>query len=370
MTRDFDAIIIGGGVIGCAIARELSGRGLTIALLERGQPGAETSRVSVGCTVGGSAEEPRGQIEFLQASKNIYPQLEHELMDETGINIENICRGTIVMAFDEIDEQNQLDTFNEQRDFGLEVKRLNRSEILALEPAISQKVLSGLFYEDDGQVNNNKLVKALLRSALLRGAQLFHSTAQRLIFNGNKVIGVEILSGEKIFAKNVINSAGSWADYIEGMPKTGIVPAKGQTVIMQSYDRDTSFRHVVMTPSTYIVPRPDGELRLGSTLEFVGFDNRGTVGAAQELLAGALHMAPMLSNCTFVEVLVGFRPCPPDFLPIIGASTRFEGLIFATGHHRYGITLAPLTASIIGSVIFSERPPFNYDPYKPNRFNI
>ena len=370
MDTKYDAIIIGGGVIGCAISRELSGRGLHVALLERGQPGAETSRVSVGCTVGGSAEEPRGQIEFLQASKNIYPQLEKELMDETGINIENICRGTIVMAFDEIDEQSQTDTYNEQTAFGLEVKRLTQSEILNLEPAISPQVRSGLFYKDDGQVNNNKLVRALLRSALLRGTELHHATAQSLVFDGEKVIGVEILSGDKLFSRYVINAAGSWADYIEGMPKTGIVPAKGQTVIMHSFARDTSFRHVVMTPSTYIVPRPDGELRLGSTVEFVGFDSRGTVGAVQELLAGAIQMAPAIANCTFGEVLVGFRPCPPDFLPIIGPSTRHEGLIFATGHHRYGITLAPLTAKIVSSVISSEAPPFNYDRYKPNRFNL
>lgn len=370
MGTNFDAIVIGGGVIGCSIARELSGRGLQVALLERSQPGAETSRVSVGCTVGGSAEEPHGQIEFLQASKNMYPSLEQELMDETGINIESICRGTIVMAFDEIDEQGQTETYNEQRGFGLDVERLSKSEILDLEPAISPNVRNGLFYKDDGQVNNNKLVKALLRSALLRGTELFHATAQSLIFDDNRVIGVEILSGEKLRSKYVINAAGTWADQIEGMPKTGIVPAKGQTVIMYSFDRHTSFRHVVMTPSTYIVPRPDGELRLGSTVEFVGFDSRGTVGAVQELLKGAIEMAPNISYCTFGEVLVGFRPCPPDFLPIIGSSTVYNGLIFATGHHRYGITLAPLTASIVAAEIFSAPPPFNYDRYKPDRFNI
>jgi glycine oxidase len=371
--NSFDAAIIGGGVIGCSIARELAGSGLSVVILERSQPGSQATRASVGCIIGGSAEEPRGQIEFLMASKSLFPSLLDELNDETGIDIECYCEGTLLLAFDEFDNKSLDMIFNEHtKELGLNInaRRLGTKDVLKLEPSVSPKVLSAIFYPEDGQVNNVKLGRALLKSAILRGAHLMHATAESLLIENDAVLGVEILSGEKIFAKWIINAAGAWADMITGMPKAGIVPAKGQTITMRTYTGETWFKHVLMSPSSYIVPRPDGELRIGTTVEFVGFDDRSTIGTIAQIAMGAIQISPVISDCTFLEAVSGFRPCSPDFLPIIGFSSCLKNLLFATAHHRYGITLAPLTAKIIASLILNRPSPFEYSKYQANRFNV
>ncbi len=370
--RMYDVVIIGAGVIGCSLARELSGKGFSVIIIEKSQPGAQASKGSVGCIIGGSAEEPRGQIEFLMRSKSLFPPLIQELRDETKIDIEDYCAGTLLLAFDDFEDETISQIYKEriELDLGINVTRLSQNEVIKLEPTISPKVQSALLYPEDGQVNNIKLVRSLLKSAIIRGATLKHATVESLIINNNKVTGVELFSGEKIYSEWVINAAGAWADQINGMPKSGITPAKGQTITMRAYTNETWLKHVVMSLASYIVPRPDGEMRLGTSVEFVGFDDRSTMGVIQQILSGCINIVPSLSDCTFIETVSGFRPCSPDFLPIIGHSTKLNNLIYATGHHRYGITLAPLTANIISSLILNLPSPYNYSRYEAGRFNI
>jgi glycine oxidase len=375
MAQSFDVVVIGAGAIGSMIGRELAKSKLRVAIVERSTPGSETSWVSLGGVIGGSAEEPPGSLlELLITTGTMYKSLAPELYDETSIDVEYFGRGTICVAFDEFDQQNQDEVYRQQTSLhvpNLVVHRLTGEEVRKLEPGISPEVRSALFYPNDSQVNNIRLVQACIKSALQHEASLFvGTTVQSLVISKNTVRGVRTSSEETLYSNWVVNAAGCWSDWISGGPPTGIIPSKGQTLSLRAHTVDAMFQHVVMSPGQFIVTRPDGEVRVGSTFEFVGFDKRNTAVAIQELLAGTFRIAPSLANSMFIEARVGFRPCSRDTLPIVGPSTQLKGLLFATGHNKFGITLAPVTAAIIRSIITGEQPPVDYNFISPRRFEI
>ena len=341
-----ETVIIGGGVIGLSIARELHKRGHTgITVVDKGACGEESSWAAGGM-LGPQAESDHGGYfyDLCSESRDLYPMLASELLSETGIDIELDRKGTLYVAFSG-DEMARLSSrFELQRARGLAVDILDASEIRRREPFISPDVVGGLFFPHDWQVENRKLLLALRKYAELNEIEIVENCdVQKLETNGSRI--VEVIAGDRVFEPdNVVVAAGCWSGKL-GMPLPEVVPVRGQMICYRTAKR--VYEHVIYSLRGYIVPRQDGRVLAGSTSEFVGFSKGVTDDGISALRAMAEEISPSLASQTPYDSWSGLRPKTADEMPVI---SRIEGLsnaFGATGHYRNGILLAPITANII-----------------------
>ncbi len=364
-----DVIVIGGGIIGCAIAYALAKAGVRVRLLERGEPGREASQAAAGMLAPQSEvmHAPQGPFfELCRASLRLYPDFVAEIEDATGLAIEYHREGTLFLAFDFAEGEVLASAYEKQKAAGLAVEDLTAEEVRHREPALSESVHMALFLPEDHQVDNQKLMQALILAVHRRGVELM---AGRPVFGlvreKGRVIGVRTSQGTYT-AAYVINCAGAWAATIdpEGRPLFPVKPIRGQILVLQA--RAPLLEHVVHSAHCYIVPRRDGRLLIGSTMEDVGYEKRVTAEALLRLLTAARQILPAIERCTFVEAWAGLRPATPDYLPILGEAE--PGLLIATGHFRNGILLAPITARLITELVVSGRTSLDLTPFCPQRF--
>jgi glycine oxidase len=341
-----EILIIGGGVIGLAIARELRKRGAgAIRIIEKGRVGREASWAAAGILAPQVEADDDGEFfKLCFASNQLYPQFASELLDETGVDIELDRRGTIYVGFDERDEEEFDRRYKWQREKRLRVDRLDRSELLKLEPSVSPDVIGALLFPDDGQVENRKLVEALSKFAELNDISIDEEvSAKKIVSSNGRVTGVLTDSGE-FSAGSVIIAAGAWSSLIDiEPPQTPLVvkPIRGQ---MLCYRPDRSFNHVIYSRRGYVVPRHDGRLLAGATVEDVGYDKATTVEGKKTLVEIAAEIAPGLGEIEPVEHWAGLRPRGKTDIPYIGPVAGIDGLFAAVGHFRNGILLTPITA--------------------------
>jgi len=345
-----NVIIIGGGVIGLSIARELHKRGVRdITLVEQGICGTEASWAAAGM-LGPQveADELGSFFRLCSRSRDLYPHLSAALLDETGVDIELDRSGTLSVAFTESEMETLVGRFQKQSDAGLAVEMMSRSEILRVEPSISGDVVGGLYFTGDWQVENRRLLLALRRYAELNGVSICENTSVRaLIFDGKSVVGVETDEGA-IHADLTIAATGAWTSLIKfrraELP-IRVEPVRGQIVAYQPNEK--VLRHIVYSPRGYVVPRADCRILAGSTAEFAGFDRSTTIDAAENLQRVAAEIVPALADQTIVDQWAGLRPFTIDGLPIIGEVGDTDDFLIATAHYRNGVLLAPVTAEII-----------------------
>lgn len=363
-----DALIVGGGVIGLLVARELRLAGLRPTILERDRPGHQASWASAGILHRTNPAEQDPESRLRNYSQDLYPDLARALREETGVDIE--CRlapdGCLIPAHDERDAtslQAQAAALHRAGEAG---EFLDRAALRQAEPALTER-LHGALLLPGGSVDPRRLVRALELAETRAGTPIVAgAAATRILTAGDRVTGVQTLLGD-YHAPIVVVAAGAWSGGIAGCdPLIPVVPQRGQILAVE---RGTiPLWRVVLTPNDpYLVPRVNGQLVVGATRELVGFDGRFTAGGIAWLLASAIALVPALVNAPIAEIWTGFRPLSRDGLPAIGRA-RPEGLYYATGHGPSGIAPAPGTARLLAALITGGDPPVPPAPFSPLRF--
>jgi len=371
MSEKYEVLIVGGGVIGLSIARELHRNGVRrIAVVERGSVGQEASWAAAGM-LSPNVETDVGTVfhRFCRESLEMYPRFAAELFDETGVDVELDRSGTMFVAFGEDDGKKLVAEYQKLHDAGIEVETLSGEDILKAEPELSSLVQTGLSFSSDWQVENRKLLAALRRYAELNGIEIIENTSiDELTVESGRVRGARSESAEYL-ANATVLATGAWTSLIKfgGFASPiSIKPIRGQMI---RFDCGTRFlEKVVYGPGCYLVPRVDGRILAGSTTEDVGFEKGVTETAVKHLSEAAYAILPALRELEIAGSWSGLRPRSEDAMPVIGSVTGFEDLAVATGHYRNGILAAPHTAKIVAERIVSGAKSAYFDAFDPNRF--
>jgi glycine oxidase len=370
-----DVVVVGGGVIGLAVGWCALERGLRVTIVERGQPGQETSRVAAGMIAPISEASPHepALLAMARQSAEMYASFAERLASASGHDTGYRRFGTLFVARDG-DEAAALERELAFRaELGLPVRRLRPSEARNLEPALAPSLRLALEIPDDHAIDPRALAGALL-AAFERGGGVLIAGAEvaSVELADGRVRGVRLADGRTLSADRVVIAAGPWSGAALGLPPEARVPlrpVKGQILSLRDPAGPGLLTRVLRMQPGYLVPRGDGRYVLGATMEERGFDRTVTVGAVFELLRDAGELVPGVSEWVIEELMSGIRPGTPDNLPIIGLG-RVEGLVWATGHHRHGILLTPLTAELVAGMLAGEQLPGYAQAASPERFNV
>jgi glycine oxidase len=347
-----DVLVVGGGLIGLSIAFELAQRGAIVRVYERGEPGHGASWAGAGMLAPYAERiEDDAFLELCETSLTQYPSFVQRVADASGVSVDVPLDGIVEAAFDSkrLDELTLFARELSARNVPCEM--LDRRETLLAEPILGKHVLGALVIGGQGYVDNRRLGRALLAACRARGV-IVHAPVSGVAIecDERRVLGVRSELGFAP-ASIVINAAGAWASQIPGVPRRAIpdvTPVKGQMLALAV--PGGFLRRATWVRGAYLVPRTDGRLLIGATVEDAGFDERVTAAAIDALLHAALAAAPSLGAFTVTESWAGLRPATPDGRPFIGP-TPIDGLLLATGHYRNGILLAPVTAAMIASFL-------------------
>ncbi len=367
MASRYDVIVLGGGIIGCAIAEELARRNQRVVVVERGAIGAEASSAAAGIL---SAQmdlvRPGPFFDLCHAARRMYPQWIRHVERRSGLSVGFHVDGILYLAMTQQDEQRMRARLRWQTARGLRAERWSAAQVRRREPSVDARVRCGFFFPTEAQIDNVRLMDALAKACRRAGVMLQEETSvRRLRLQHRAVQGVETDRGS-LRAPVVINCLGSWASLVEPPPiKLPVVPARGQMLAFTGPKQ--LFRRAVMSEEAYVVQRRDGRLIVGSTVEFVGFQKHLTLEGIHAILSGLRQITSVLDRCAFVDAWAGLRPCSKDKLPILG-TTAIDGLYLATGHFRHGILLAPITATLISDLILVGKTSLNLSPFSPLRF--
>jgi glycine oxidase len=368
-TNTTDVAIIGGGIMGCAVALRLALRGVAVTVIERGIPGAEALSAAAGIL--GPQMEADGSGPLLDLglrSRALYPALAAELRDATGIDIGYVKSGVLAVAIDGAGAAELTARRAWQTARGLRVESLTAEQLHALEPNLGPEVRAALRFPDDAQVNARELARAFSQAAAAAGARFLQGRyVRRVLVRGGVALGVE-LDGEELASGAVVVAAGSWSGLVEGagVPATVVRPARGQLASIET--RPPLFRHVLSVHGRgYLVPRRDGTVLAGSTVEMAGFRKEVTVGGLAQILGLARVLVPALNDAPVTGSWSNFRPYTEDHLPVLGL-TPVRGLVLATGHFRNGILLAPVTAEAIAELVATGTSAVDLTPFSVLRF--
>jgi glycine oxidase len=366
--KKFDVAIAGAGVIGGAIAFELSRTGLSVGVFDRQQPGLEASWASAGI-LSPAPENPSmiAMVPLGKASLAMYPQFIEQIEELAGQGTGFRPKGTLEALFSH-DAKAELSTIIAlHHGLGLKAEPLRATDARELEPALSEEMEAAVLRPEEASVDNRALTGAVLRAAQRRGAEIFSGDGARAIWReGNRCKGL-ILQNERVEANWTVIAAGCFSATIEGLKAYAPVrPAKGQMVALRA--DGVEIQRVLWSERIYIVPRNDGRIVAGATVEYAGFDKRATAGGIEKILSAAIELAPGLKEAHVEETWAGLRPDSPDHLPILGP-TDMDGLLMATGHFRSGILLTPITARLLREWITEQRVTADWDRFSPLRFS-
>jgi glycine oxidase len=369
-----DVIIVGGGVIGLAVARALALRGVRdVLLIERDNFGAESSSAAAGMLAPHAEANRAHEFFYLTGqSREMSPAFAAALLDETGIDIELETTGTLYLAFTEHDAQELERRYEWQEKAGLPIENLSAAAVRQLEPSINADVRAALKFPLDTQVENRRLINALAAANERLGVRMETGTAvTALKIERDRVTGIETSRGS-IGAECVVIAAGAWSSLLgagdKTLPDLRIKPVRGQ---MLCFDPNPAIaRHVIYSPRGYIVPRRDGRLLAGSTTEHAGFVKNVTAAGVQSILSAALEIAPRIASLPLTDSWAGLRPRAADTLPVLGPCAEIGGVHYATGHYRNGILLAPITGELIARAIVEGNFPRSLEIFSPDRFGL
>ena len=349
-----DVIVIGGGIIGLSLSIELRKQGASVLVVERGEPGREASHAAGGMLANFGDEIPPLLQKLATASADMYPEFVHELQDESGVNVDLRADGTLLFP---------AEGHSPESIPGAQPLPRPLSE---LEPALFTGGRPGVF------LNERSVCPRALTHAAFKAAK--HREVD--FATGSTVVSVDISEGRAIGvtttqtsyrAGRVVNCAGAWAGQIPPYDFP-VRPVKGQMLCFAMSSRDL-LRHVVRSLEIYLIPRSDGRLLAGATVEEAGYDKRTVPETVQQLHRAAVGLLPELRNARLLEAWAGLRPGTPDNLPILGA-TPTRGYYVASGHFRDGILLAPVTAMVMAQILRGCTPEYDLSPFSMERFAV
>jgi glycine oxidase len=373
--RSFDAIFVGGGVIGLSAAWRAAQGGARVAVLERAEPPAGATRVAAGmlAPVGELAFGEPELLEMTLASAQLYPRFVADLEAATGEATGYLRQGALHIALDR-DEAAELRRVHDlQRSLGLEAEWLPPRRCRELEPGLTPSFNGGVHAPEEAVVDPRSLTRVLLAALRAAGGEVRTGTeVAGGLFAGERLTGVRTAAGEELRAESTVLAAGAWSGRAEWLPEQArppVRPVKGQLLELRTRDGAAPCERIVASERVYLVPRPDGRLIVGATSEEQGFDTAVTAGGVHELLREAYRLLPDIAEMELVDAIAGLRPGTPDNLPLVGPGA-IEGLLLATGHYRNGILLAPLTAQAIAAVLAGEQLPEALAPAHPARMSF
>ena len=365
-----DIVIVGGGVIGLSVARALALKGVTnVLLVERASLGREASFAAAGMLAPQvEADKEDDFFHLASGSRDLYPAFAAALFEETGVDVEFDTTGTLFLALTTHDEEEMQKRYEWQTKAGLAVEKLSTAEACALEPCISSNVRAVLRFPRDHQVENRRLISALAIACERYGiTTMTDTTVLSLRVKENTIEGVETSRG-LVRAPIVVIAGGAWTNTIRGLPDIPIEPVRGQMLCLQSGPKMA--RHVIYSPRGYLVPRRNGRLLAGSTTEWTGFDKTVSAAGMRAIRDNAIEISPLVPALPVVDSWAGLRPRAADNLPVLGPCGEIEGLVYATGHYRNGILLAPITGELIARTITDKVLPPLLSAFSANRFGL
>ncbi|HJU15277.1 MAG TPA: glycine oxidase ThiO [Stellaceae bacterium] len=364
--------MIGAGVIGLGIAWRLAQAGCAVSVYDRAAAGHGASRAAAGMLAAAVETEPGEErlLALTLESQRLWPDFARELEAASGLAVEYRDEGTMVVALTHDDAQQLRHAYEFQKGLGLDLAWLSGAEARRREPHLRPGLPAAVLSPRDHQVDNRCLAAALAAAFRRAGGTLHeHCPVREIALAGERACGVVTASGREE-ADVVVLAAGAWSRDIAGLPREVVPPVrpiKGQMLALRMDKAAPLLRHVIWAPKAYLVPRRDGRLIIGGTVEERGFDDSLTAGGLLALLEGAWRAMPAIEELAIAETWVGFRPGSRDDAPMLGPA-GLDGLVVATGHHRNGILLTPVTAAAVSAYVLSGRLPELLLPFTPERF--
>ncbi len=351
-------IVLGCGVIGASLARELHKSGATVLVIERGEPGREASHAAAGMLAPHGGDLPGELKELAVASATLYPEFVHELEDEAAARPHeaHVPR----MDF----RSNGAILIGPEAQHVERARPLSRAEMKELQPGLGHSEPEAVFIQESS-VDPRGVMAALVRSLRHRGIEVAHRAAATRIVRSSDSFEVHTAKS-KYLARGVVNCCGAWAGEIEGVDAIPAKPRKGQMLSVIPRDKNL-LRHVIRREEVYLVPRSDGRILIGATVEDCGFDKQVVPETIKRMQNLAERIVPAIADAKIHESWAGLRPGTPDDLPILGESS-LPGYFIATGHFRNGILLAPVTAQIVAQLLRGEAPVHPIQAFSPSRF--
>jgi glycine oxidase len=376
LPRTPDVLVVGGGIIGLVTAWRAAQRGLATAVADP-EPGGGAAQVAAGM-LAAVTELHFGEQRLLGlnlASARRYPDFAAELTELTGHDLGYRRCGTLAVALDADDRAHLRELHALQRASGLESQWLSGRDCRRLEPMLAPGVRGGLRVDGDHQIDPRRLAGALVAACERAGVVLHRVWAERLTVQRDRATGCVLRDGTTLGAGQVVLAAGSLSGRLAGVPDEvlpPVRPVKGQVLRLTVPERYAPFlnrtvRAVVRGSHVYLVPRLSGELVVGATSEELGWDTTVTAGGVYELLRDAHELVPGITELPLAEARAGLRPGSPDNAPLLGP-TALDGLLLATGHHRNGVLLTPVTGDALAHVLTTGELPAEARPFTPRRF--
>lgn len=368
----YDVVVVGAGIIGANCSYQLAKNGRKTLWVDKNHVGFGASGASAAmleAQVDGFRGEPF--LSLALASRRLFPTLAQEIHNLTGIDIQFEQNGILQLALNETDTRELKIEIEKQKKMGLRCRWIDQNIVANEFPQLTDHQYGGALFEEDGQVNSEKFVRAVAQAALLKGATLQEQlNFVTLKIEQGRVTGIHTNTGD-ITAEKIILAAGAWTDQLlEPLHiKLGLEPIRGQLAV---FDTPTRILPIpVYTRSRgYVTPKQDGYTLVGSTVEHAGFDAHSTEAAKTQLLTQASELLPMLANKNLRGMIAGLRPGSPDELPFLGPLPEHPNVIIAAGHYRNGILLAPVTGQIVSDLVDQKTPSISLVPFSSTRFFI
>lgn len=369
-SRSPDIIVIGAGIVGCAVGYELASRGASVQIVDDRQPGMGATQASAGMLAPFTEAKDRNTtfLDLAVRSLDLYDEFVARVAETSKMPVGYKRTGTIDVASTEDRMASLRDVASRLASRGVSLSMLGAADARAEEPQLGNSVVGALLIGAHGYVRAGELTRALVTAARCHGAHVVEGSRVRGITTRERDLVVETARGS-LTAGAVVVTAGSWSGQIDvgnGGPRVPVRPVRGQ--LLHLAWRGTPLRRVTWGDHCYLVPWDDGTVLLGATMEEVGFDERTTVDGVRRLMTAACELVPAAADATFTSARVGLRPGTPDALPIVGWSKALPNLMYATGHFRNGVLLCPLTAQIVARAIMDNTIDPAVDVIGPQRF--
>jgi glycine oxidase len=352
----FDVIVVGAGVIGLSCAWRAAQRGLEVTVVERRAAAAGASGVAAGmlAPVGELSFGERRLLELNLASAELFPGFAAELEASAGLPVGYRRCGALHVALDRDEAEELRRRHRLQESLGLEAEWLAPGRCRELEPGLAPSIAGGVHAPHEAAIDPRALCAALLAALEREGTEVRNGfEVDAALIGDGRIEGVRSASGEELRAREVVLANGAWAGAADWLPEAArpkVHPVKGQILTLRGPADQPLCERIVASERVYLVPREDGRVIVGATVEERGFDTTVTAGGVHELLREAYRLLPEVAELELVETDAGLRPGTPDNLPLIGPGA-IEGLILATGHYRNGVLLAPLTAERVAEAL-------------------